>query len=415
MEFTINHEEEVMYDFGAKICVIGVGGGGGNAVQTMIDSHLTGVKFVVANTDMQALVKSTAPASNKIQLGKTLTKGLGAGAKPEIGKGAAEESIEEIRDIIDDADMIFVTAGMGGGTGTGAAPVIAKAAREKDILTIGVVTKPFQFEGHKRMTAAEMGIAELTEHVDSLIVVPNTRLLNCGAKNAKMVDMLKKADDVLSSAVRGITDLIKKPGLINSDFADIKTVMQVKGLALMGIGKASGEGRAIEAARAAISSPFLEDLSIQTAQGVVINVTANADIEMNEYAEAVSFITDSLSKETNIIAAMAIDDEAGDELTVTIVATGLATEAAFTAPSPSKNTIQFDAQASRAQEQAPVQRSFRQAAQLNTAYSQDVNMNDRNFPAYLRNMSRTHAPGAQMSTYSDEEKEVPTFFSRQAN
>ncbi len=414
MEFTINHEEEIMYDFGAKICVVGVGGGGGNAVQTMIDSNLTGVKFVVANTDMQALVKSTA--SNKIQLGKTLTKGLGAGAKPEVGKGAAEESLEEIRELISDADMIFVTAGMGGGTGTGAAPVIAKAAREKDILTIGVVTKPFQFEGHKRMTAAENGIAELTEHVDSLIVVPNTRLLNCGAKNAKMMDMLKKADDVLSSAVRGITDLIKKPGFINSDFADIKTVMQVKGLALMGIGKASGEGRAIEAAKAAISSPFLEDLSIQTAQGVVVNVTANADIEMNEYAEAVSFITDSLSKDTNIIAAMAIDDEAGDELTVTIVATGLSTETStLSAPTASKNTIQFESQPNRQQEQVAPQRSFRQPAQLNTAYSADLNRNDMSVPAYLRNQMRSHVPGAQMSTYSDDEREVPTFFSRQAN
>jgi cell division protein FtsZ len=246
-------------DQSAKIKVIGVGGGGGNAVQNMIESGLEGVSFICANTDMQALTRNNAEV--RVQIGKQLTRGLGAGADPEVGRMAAEEDIEEVRTAIGDADMVFVTAGMGGGTGTGAAPVIAKAAKEKGVLTVGVVTKPFPFEG-KRMKAAMAGIEALREHVDSLVIIPNARLLAIAPKNAKVTEMFKKADDVLYDAVRGVTDLITKPGLINADFADVRTIMERRGMALMGEGRASGENRALEAAKRAITSPLLEDLSI---------------------------------------------------------------------------------------------------------------------------------------------------------
>ena len=257
----------------AKIKVIGVGGGGGNAVQNMINSRLEGVSFICANTDMQALSRSLA--EEHIQLGKELTRGLGAGAKPEVGQAAAEESVEDIRKAIDGADMVFVTAGMGGGTGTGAAPVIAKVAKEKGVLTVGVVTKPFRFEGEKRMKAALKGIEELKQHVDSLVIIPNDRLLAIAPKNAKVTEMLKKADDVLYDAVRGVTDLITKPGLINADFADVRTVMSRQGMALMGEGRASGDNRALDAAKRAITSPLLEDLSITGCKAMLVNITAN--------------------------------------------------------------------------------------------------------------------------------------------
>ena len=305
----------------ANIKVIGVGGGGGNAVQNMIMAGLKGVSFICANTDAQALLRSKAEI--KLQIGEKLTKGLGAGADPNVGRDAAQES-GAIKDAIGDADMVFVTAGMGGGTGTGAAPIVAQAARELGALTVGVVTKPFLFEGTKRARAAEQGIAELRENVDSLITIPNNRLLTIAPKKAKLSDMLKCADDVLHRAVRGISDLITVPGLINVDFADVRTVMSVSGLAMMGAGIAVGEGRAIEAARKAITSPLLEDVSIAGAKAVLINITANEDLLFEEFNDASAYINDALGEaDTNIIIGCATDENAGDEIRITVIATGI--------------------------------------------------------------------------------------------
>ena len=313
----------------AKIKVIGVGGGGGNAAQNMINSRLEGVSFICANTDMQALSRSLA--EEHIQLGKELTRGLGAGAKPEVGQAAAEESVEDIRKVIDGADMVFVTAGMGGGTGTGAAPVIAKVAKEKGVLTVGVVTKPFRFEGEKRMKAALKGIEELKQHVDSLVIIPNDRLLAIAPKNAKVTEMLKKADDVLYDAVRGVTDLITKPGLINADFADVRTVMSRQGMALMGEGRASGDNRALDAAKRAITSPLLEDLSITGCKAMLVNITANEDIGMDEFSSAASYIEEAArganGEDPEIVVAMSLDESCGEEIRITVIATGIEPEA----------------------------------------------------------------------------------------
>lgn len=285
---------------------------------------------------MQALARSGA--EHKIQLGKDLTRGLGAGAKPEVGQAAAEESLDAIREAIGDADMVFVTAGMGGGTGTGAAPVIAKAAKEKGVLTVGVVTKPFHFEGDKRMKSAMKGIDELRQHVDSLVTIPNDRLLAIAPKNAKVTEMLKKADDVLYSAVRGVTDLITKPGMINADFADVRTVMSVQGMALMGEGAASGENRALEAAKRAITSPLLEDITIGGAKAMLVNITASEDMGMDEFSNAGAYIRDAArgpnGEDPEIIVAMSVDETCGDEMRITVIATGIeAPVAAVTAQS----------------------------------------------------------------------------------
>ena len=321
-------------DQGAKIKVIGVGGGGGNAVQNMINSGLEGVSFVCANTDKQALDRSHAEVH--VQLGKQLTRGLGAGGKPEVGRQAAEEDIEEVRNAIGEADMVFVTAGMGGGTGTGAAPVIARAARERGVLTVGVVTKPFTFEGGKRLKSALEGIEALREQVDSLVIVPNDRLLTIAPKNAKITEMLKKADDVLYDAVRGVTDLITKPGLINADFADVRTVMSCRGMALMGEGRASGDDRALEAAKRAITSPLLEDLSITGCQAMLVNISANDDLTLTEYSEAASYIEEAArgpnGEEPEIIVAMSLDESCGDEIRITVIATGIETAPRKAAP-----------------------------------------------------------------------------------
>ena len=270
---------------GARIKVVGVGGGGCNAVNTMIKAGLSGVEYIVANTDAQAL--SISLAQTKIQLGGNVTKGLGAGANPEIGKKAALEDYEKISEVLKGADMVFITAGMGGGTGTGAAPVIAKLAKELGALTVGVVTKPFIFEGKRRFKQAEEGIRNLEESVDSLITIPNQRLLYLAGENLSLVDTFKKADEVLLNAVRGISDLINNTGHINADFADVSTVMANKGLALMGTGTAKGEGRAIKAATEAISSPLLEDISIHGATGIIINITGSDSLTMHETNEAV--------------------------------------------------------------------------------------------------------------------------------
>ena len=304
----------------ARIKVIGIGGGGSNAVNTMITASLSGVDFMVANTDAQSLEASEAVV--RIQLGGLVTKGLGAGANPEIGRRAALEDQEKIREYLDGSDMIFITAGMGGGTGTGGAPVIARVAREVGALTVGVVTKPFIFEGKKRMRQAEDGIEELKRNVDTLIVIPNQRLLSIAAKTTTMLDAFHKADDVLLQAVRGISDLIITPGLINLDFADVRTVMAEMGLALMGAASATGENRAIEAAQKATSSPLLEDISIQGARGVLINITGGPDLCLHEVNEAASMIQEEAHDDANIIFGAVIDETLTDEIRITVIATG---------------------------------------------------------------------------------------------
>jgi cell division protein FtsZ len=305
---------------GAKIKVVGVGGGGTNAVATMISLGLTGVDFIAANTDNQALHSNPAP--HRIQLGNELTKGLGAGANPEVGKKAALEDSSRIAESIYGADMVFITAGMGGGTGTGGAPVIANIAKEAGALTVGVVTKPFNFEGKKRRKNADRGILELREAVDTLICIPNQRLLYIANETTTMLDCFKKADEVLYQAVKGISDLINIRGLINLDFADVRTVMSNKGLALMGTGVASGENRAIEAARKAISSPLLEDVSINGATGIIINITGGPDLTLFEVNEASSLITEEAHEDAEIIFGSVIDETLTDEVRVTVIATG---------------------------------------------------------------------------------------------
>lgn len=304
----------------AKIKVFGVGGGGGNAINTMIRAKLEGVDFVVANTDNQAL--SANLASLKIQLGTELTKGLGAGANPEIGRDAAIENKEQVRELLVGSDMVFITAGMGGGTGTGAAPVIAEVAKEEGALTIGVVTKPFVFEGGQRSKQAEMGIRELKKVVDTLITIPNQKLMSISSKSTSMLDAFKRADDVLLHAVKGVADLITNHGFINVDFADVKTIMSEKGMALMGAGVATGESRALEAAQLAISSPLLDDIDINGAKGVLVNISAGPSLTMHEIEETNVLIQEKAHPDAKIISGVIIDENMDDELRVMVIATG---------------------------------------------------------------------------------------------
>jgi cell division protein FtsZ len=304
----------------ARIKVIGIGGGGGNAVNTMISYNLQGVDFIAANTDAQALRASLSPM--KVQLGAEVTKGLGAGSDPQTGRRAAEETRDLLQEYIAGADMIFLTAGLGGGTGTGGAPVIAQVAKEQGALTVAVVTKPFHFEGKRRGAQADEGIEALREIVDTLIVVPNQRLLSLGGRNISLLEAFKKADDILYHAVKGISDLIVIPGLINLDFADVKNIMSEKGLALMGTGIASGENRAVEAAQKAISSPLLEDNSIQGARGVLLNITGGPDMTLFEIDEASSMIQQEAHDDANIIFGTVVDESMTDEIRITVIATG---------------------------------------------------------------------------------------------
>jgi len=305
----------------AKIKVIGVGGAGGNAINNMIDSELHGVKFIAANTDSQSL--ETSKATVKIQIGEQLTQGLGAGANPQIGREAALENADAIKNALEGSHMVFITAGFGGGTGTGAAPVIAEICKENDVLTVAVVTKPFSFEGGKRAKQAEEGINVLKKVADTVITIPNDRLRGLASKNARMIDMFKKADEVLLHSVKGITDLIMIPGLINLDFADVKTIMSKAGMAIMGIGIARGDNRAIEAAERAISHPLLEDISISGAKGVLMNITSNSDLTMEEMTEASDRIYNEVGKDAEIIWGTAVEDSIGDEMRVTVIATGI--------------------------------------------------------------------------------------------
>ncbi|MEI6608797.1 MAG: cell division protein FtsZ [Deltaproteobacteria bacterium] len=375
---------DVCTENSARIKVIGVGGGGGNAVNTMISYYLKGVDFIIANTDEQALGASGAP--NKIQIGMEITRGLGAGSNPEIGRKSALESRDQIQKHLAGADMIFVTAGLGGGTGTGAAPVIAELARESGALTVAVVTKPFLFEGKKRNTQADEGIVQLRENVDTLIVVPNQRLLSLGGRNLSLLESFKKADDILYQAVKGISDLIMVPGLINLDFADVKNIMSSMGMALMGTGTASGENRAVEAAQKAISSPLLEDNTIQGARGILLNITAGSDLSLYEVNEASSLIQAEAHEDANIIFGTVIDETMGDEIRITVIATG------------------FDDGVRR--KQAPANTGGFRLENLDT-------------PAYIRN-GRSRANGNVVHIGISEESdtidmEIPTFLRRQAD
>ena len=315
-QFVDNREK-----YNAKIKVIGVGGAGGNAINNMIQAKLQGVEFITANTDSQDLERSAC--SSKIQLGSALTKGLGSGADPDVGRLAAEESINEVREAASEADMVFITAGMGGGTGTGASPVVAKESRENGALTVAVVTKPFNFEGDKRMNRALDGIESLKKQVDTLIVIPNERLKAIGSKNATFRDLIVRADEVLLHAVKGISDLIMSNGFINLDFADIKKVMEQMGTAIMGTGRASGENRAFEAAKEAVNSPLLEDISIGGARGLLMNLTGPPDMTMDEIDEASSYIKGEVDEDAEIFWGVVFDDNMTDEVQITVIATGI--------------------------------------------------------------------------------------------
>ena len=324
MKIAFVEEKEKGKRYNAKIKVIGVGGAGGNALNNMIATKLQGVEFVAANTDSQNLERSSC--TKKIQLGASITRGLGAGADPEVGRLSAEECIDDIRETIEGSDMIFVTAGMGGGTGTGASPVVAREARDLGALTVAVVTKPFNFEGDKRMNRALEGIQELKKEVDTLIIIPNERLKTMADKNTPFKELIVRADEVLLHAVKGISDLIMSSGFINLDFADVKRVMEQMGTAIMGTGRASGDNRAAEAAQEAINSPLLEDVSISGARGLLMNVTGPPDMTMEEIDQASSYIKQEVHEDADIFWGVVFDDSLGDEIQITVIATGIERE-----------------------------------------------------------------------------------------
>ena len=372
------------------IKVIGVGGGGNNAVNRMIEHGLQGVEFIAVNTDAQALNLSKAEV--KMQIGGKLTRGLGAGANPEVGKKAAEESKEQIEQALEGADMVFVTAGMGGGTGTGAAPVVAQIARELGALTVGVVTRPFTFEGRKRSTQAQGGIASMKESVDTLIVIPNDRLLEIVDKSTPMLEAFREADNVLRQGVQGISDLIAVPGLINLDFADVKTIMSNKGSALMGIGVASGESRAAEAAKKAISSPLLET-SIDGAQGVLMNITGGTNLSLFEVQEAADIVASASDQEVNMIFGSVINENLKDEIVVTVIATGFSeVEQARPASRPSFGQTRPQANPNPVKREAPKREERETYSQEPSRSSQSGSQNNQDealdIPTFLRNRNR---------------------------
>jgi len=370
----------------AVIRVIGIGGGGGNAVDHMLSSNIEGVEFVCANTDAQALNKSAARTA--LQLGNNVTKGLGAGADPDIGRQAALEDRDRIVDLLEGSDMVFITAGMGGGTGTGASPVVAQLAKELGVLTVAVVTKPFPFELKRRMKIAEDGIAELSQHVDSLITVPNEKLLSVLGGGNSLKDAFKAANDVLHGAVQGIAELITRPGMINVDFADVRTVMSEKGRAMMGSGRAIGEDRARKAAEAAIACPLLEDVNLSGARGILVNVTAGPDLGIEEFAEVGEAIGEFASENALVVIGTTLDDEVSDELRVTVVATGLGQEA------------------------VRMERDMRLVAQ---AAGSDLDYKRFDMPTVMRKQpAREKEPVASVDTDS-EYLDIPAFLRRQAD
>ncbi|MRR58920.1 MAG: cell division protein FtsZ [Deltaproteobacteria bacterium] len=369
-------------DQSAKIKVIGIGGGGGNAVNTMIDCDLHGIDFIVANTDAQALRMSKAPV--KIQLGGQLTKGLGAGADPNVGRDAADENRAQLAEVLKGADMIFIAAGLGGGTGTGAAPVIADVAKEIGALTVGVVTKPFTREGKLRLSKAENGVRELKKHVDSLVIIPNDRLLGLAGKSMSILDAFKPSDDVLRQAVQGISDLITTSGLINVDFADVKAIMSERGMAMMGIGLATGENRAVEAATKAISSPLLEDIDISGAKGVLVNITGSSSMTMDEFDAASKVIHEKVHEDANIIVGLVIDESLGEMVKITAIATGFGDH--------------FDLEKGRAELKS-----------IAPSSSEEVN---REIPTFKRiERQQREVPMKQRAFFMDEEDQydIPTF------
>ncbi|MFT4520963.1 MAG: cell division protein FtsZ [Halioglobus sp.] len=375
----------------AVIKVIGVGGGGGNAVKHMIENDVEGVDFICANTDAQAL--EDVESKTVLQLGGDITKGLGAGANPEIGRAAAMEDRDRIAEALRGADMVFITAGMGGGTGTGGAPVVAEVARELGILTVAVVTRPFSFEGKKRLTIAHEGVAELQQHVDSLITIPNEKLLEVLGKNTSLVDAFKEANDVLLGAVQGIADLIIRPGMINVDFADVRTVMSEMGMAMMGTGYAKGEGRAREAAEKAINSPLLDDIDLRGARGILVNITAGFDLSLGEFSEVGDTIEEFASEDATVVVGTVIDPDMKEELKVTVVATGLGGEV-VKAPLAMVDT-------------AP------KAATLDADAEPDYKEFDR--PTSMRNSRRTGQASPTPENASEEYFDIPAFLRRQAD
>lgn len=373
----------------AQIIVIGIGGGGGNAIEHMMQENVEGVKFVACNTDAQALERSSA--ETVIQLGNEVTKGLGAGANPEVGRQSAEENRERVKEVLQGADMVFITAGMGGGTGTGAAPIIAEIAKELGVLTVAVVTKPFVFEGRKRMEVAEKGIKELSTHVDSLITIPNNKLLSVLGKNITLLNAFKAANNVLFGAVQGIADLITRPGLINVDFADVRTVMSEMGMAMMGTGVSSGENRAREAAEAAISSPLLEDVDFTGARGVLVNITAGMDMSIGEFEAVGDAVKSFTSENATVVVGTVIDSEMTDELRVTVVVTGLGRVGA------SSGSV------SGAQD--------RQAKTVKSDGTLNYNQLDR--PTYQRNQSAPRRAVEVEDSKDIEYLDIPAFLRRQ--
>ncbi|MBP0941620.1 cell division protein FtsZ [Pseudomonas alliivorans] len=382
------------------IKVIGVGGGGGNAVNHMVKSNIEGVEFICANTDAQAL--KNIGARTILQLGTGVTKGLGAGANPEVGRQAALEDRERIAEVLQGTNMVFITTGMGGGTGTGAAPIIAEVAKEMGILTVAVVTRPFPFEGRKRMQIADEGIRMLSESVDSLITIPNEKLLTILGKDASLLSAFAKADDVLAGAVRGISDIIKRPGMINVDFADVRTVMSEMGMAMMGTGCASGPNRAREATEAAIRNPLLEDVNLQGARGILVNITAGPDLSLGEYSDVGSIIEAFASEHAMVKVGTVIDPDMRDELHVTVVATGLGAKI----EKPVKvidNTLQTTQQPS-------AQPAARQEAP-------SVNYRDLDRPTVMRNQAHAGATAAAKMNPNDDLDylDIPAFLRRQAD
>ena len=394
----------------AKVKIIGIGGGGNNALNTMISSHLTGVEFVAANTDAQALAANLAPM--KFQLGASLTKGLGAGANPEVGRKAALEDVEMIREILKGADMVFITAGLGGGTGTGGAPVIAEVAREMGALTVAIVTKPFHFEGKKRMKQAEEGLANLKMTADALITIPNQRLLSVSGKNMTLLEIFKKADEILYHAAKGISDIIVGHGIINLDFADVRAVMSETGMAMMGTGIASGENRSMEAAQKAISSPLLEDISIEGARGLLINITGGENMTLSEINEATSLIQKEAHEDANVIWGMVIDPSMKEDIRITVIATGFgkAVEKRVDKPVPSglKRFSHIPGFKDRSKEIPPFSISVKEGNRETPTFMRRVKANERFDELKLDSPSDF--------TIEDEDRfDIPTFLRKQAD
>jgi cell division protein FtsZ len=386
-----------------RIKVIGIGGAGCNAVNTMITSGLARVDFIAANTDLQALDRSLAPY--KVQLGPERTRGLGAGAKPEIGKDAALESRDHVRECLEGADMVFVTAGMGGGTGTGAAPIVASIARELGILTVGVVTKPFQYEGQRRHKYAEEGIRDLRRHVDTLLVIPNQRLLGIVDKSTPLLEAFKVADDVLRQAIQGIADVITTTGHVNVDFADVRTVMSHTGRAVMGMGVSRGPNRAIEAAQKAICSPLLEEGSVEGARGVLLNITGGSTMSLHEIEEAASIIQQTADPEANIIVGQVINPDMGEELVVTVIATGFEPEAEAA-------SVPIVAERTTARACKPAQPVL---AGVGAAVAVDRPVKDLDRPTFLRRMSDARESIDRAALAVEDEWDVPTFLRKQTD